>query len=216
MNRPLILLLLALGLLARGQAAPPTEPGPRLQLGEHDDAWRPLFATLASRGALVSRFIERRWFPVRRDPIVLEGELRLAPGLGLSLHYTKPEARTLIADPRGLVLRDAQGQSRELPADPRATALSGALGPILRFDRAELARVFALHGARDGADWRLDLVPLDATLARTLGRVTILGREFEVRRLEFRQSEKQRVEIEIVTTETGVIFTDAALKLYFR
>jgi hypothetical protein len=216
MNRLSAVLVFVLLAFASGRAAPPTEPGPRLVAGENDAAWRPLFTTLAGRGALVARFTERRWFPFRREPVVLDGELRLAPGLGLSLHYLRPEERTLIADERGLLLRDAAGRSRELPADPRAAALNAALGPILRFDLVELARQFALHGARDSADWRLDLVPLDATLEHALGRVTIFGRENEVRRLEFRQSEKQRVEIEIVSTETGVIFTGAVLQRYFR
>ncbi|MEY2882175.1 MAG: hypothetical protein RLZZ15_4555 [Verrucomicrobiota bacterium] len=216
MKRLLAPLALAALALANGRAAPPAEPGPPLLAVAADPAWQPLFAALAGRGALVSRVTERRWFPFRREPIVLDGELRLAPDHGLSLHYARPEERTLIADARGLVLRDAAGRDRELPADPRATALGAALGPILRFDHGELARLFTLHGARDGADWRLDLVPRDEALGRALGRVTIVGRDTEVRRLEIRQTEKQRVEIEITATDTGVIFTAAALRRYFR
>jgi hypothetical protein len=213
MTRLCSILLLLAGL---ARAAPPPEPGPVIVAGENDAAWRPLFTALANKGTIHSQFREHRWFPFRKQAVVLEGEMRLAPGRGLSLRYVKPEESLVIVDERGLLLRDATGAPRELPADPRAGAVNAALLPILRFDEAEFAKVFLLHAARDGGEWRLDFVPRDPALARTLGRIVLHGADEVVCRIEFRRSATQRVEILIGETATGVTFSEADLQRFFR
>lgn len=211
------LLFLGLALLAmRASAVPLSEAGPEIVAGHNDAAWEPLFAALANKGAIDSRFTERRWFPFRRKPVVVAGEMRLAPGHGLSLHYSQPEDRTVIVDDRGLAFRDAAGRLQAGPSDPRATAAIGALLPVLRFDRAELAKTFVLAAARDGDDWRLDFVPREAALARLLGRIVVFGAGDAVRRIELRHSAHQHIEIEIGETATHVQFATADLQRYFR
>jgi len=215
MNR--FVLALLLGLAAEPlPAAPPPNPGPLLVAGKNDAAWEPLFAALAGQGAVFSRFTERRWFPLRTQPVVVAGEMRLAPGRGLSLHYARPDDRTVIVDTHGLALRDAAGRTRDGPPDPRAGAAIGALLPVLRFDRAELAKTFALSAARDGADWRLDFAPQDPAVARTIGQIVVFGSGGAVQRIELRRSAHQRIEIEIGETATHVVFSAADLARYFR
>jgi hypothetical protein len=198
------------------RAGPPAEPGPVIVAGGNDAAWRPLFTALSNKGAIHSQFTEQRWFPFRKKAVVLEGEMRLAPGRGLSLRYLKPEESLVIVDERGLLLREASGAPRALPADPRAGAVNAALLPILRFDEAEFAKVFALHAARDGAEWRLDFVPRDPALARTIGRIVLQGADDVLCKIEFRRSVTQRVEILIGETATGVTFTEEDLQRFFR
>lgn len=208
------LALLALALAAG--AAEPSAPGPLLVPGRNDAAWQALFAKLAGEGAVRSSFTEERWFPFRRKPVVLHGEMRHAPGRGLSLHYTDPVDQVMIVDRRGLVLRDAHGRSRELPADPRAPRMDTVLLPVLRFDLPQLQRYFEIHAARSGADWRIDLDPRSRELARQLSTMTVLGTGDDIRRLEFRRSAHERVVVLIGRTERHVVFTPQELKRYFR
>jgi hypothetical protein len=214
MNRTLLVLLFAIAPGLRAEL--PTEPGPELILGENDAAWQPLFAALAAKGTVCSAFTEQRWFPFRKTPVVLEGEMRFSPTRGLSLRYVLPDERLMIADAKGLLLRDARGRSREVPADPRAPDVNAALLPVLRFDRAELAKTFHLFAVRSGEEWRLDFVPRSVELARTLGRITVIGVGDAVRRLEFRRSATQRVEILIGATQTSVTFTPEEERRFFR
>jgi hypothetical protein len=197
-------------------AAQPAEPGPVLVPGQTDAAWKTLFAHLTPRGTVLSRFTEYRTFPFRQQPVTLEGEMRLDPQHGLSLHYTSPEVRTVVIDRQGMIVRDADGRVRAMPADPRATALNAALLPILQFDEPEILRQFTIQAARDGDDWRLDFVPHDASLARTLGQLTTWGHGDALQRLEFRRSRNQRVDIVIESAERGVTFTAADFARYFR
>lgn len=197
-------------------AALPAEPGPILIAGQNDAGWTALFAKLATPGTVFSKFTESRWFPVRKQPVVLQGEMRLVPERGLSLHYPPPENRTLIVDAKGLLLRDEKGRNRELPSDARASAVASALLPVLKFDRVELEKSFELHGVRDGTAWRIDLVPRTPALLKTLGRISIAGDNQQVQRLEFRRSDKQRVEIVITESKSDATFSPEELKRFFR
>lgn len=197
-------------------AAVPPAPGPELVAGANDADWRPLFAALAAQGDVRSTFTEHRWFSVRKEPVTLHGELRHSAGRGLSLHYTQPEEQVLVVDAQGLLMRDAKGRTRTLAADPRAPRMDAALLPVLRFDLPALLRLFSLRAARDGDDWRLDFTPRTPELARSLSVLTVEGRGEVVSRLEFRRSAKQRVEVLIETTETGVTFSAEEMRRHFR
>jgi hypothetical protein len=211
----LLLILLCVALPLRG-AEPPGEPGPIIVPGESDAAWRPLFAALAAKGAVVSAFTERRWFPFREAPVVLKGEMRFSPARGLSLQYLEPEPRLVVADEKGLLLRDARGRTRAVPAGRSGVASVVAMLAVMRFDLTALARTFEVRAARAGGAWRLDFVPRAPEEARSLGRLVVTGEDEAVRRLEFRHSAKQRVEIVIGETRTGVAFGAEDERRFFR
>ncbi len=211
-----LLPVLALWFCAAARAAVPTAPGPELIIGENDAAWRPLFAALAAQGAVHSTFTEHRWFSVRKEPVVLQGELRHSADHGLSLRYMQPEEQVLVVDARGLLMRNAHGRTRTMAADPRSPRIDAALLPVLRFDLPALLQLFSLRAARDGDDWRLDFAPRTPALARTLSTLTVEGTGERVRRLEFRRSAKQRVEVLIGETRTGVTFSADEVKRFFR
>lgn len=212
---------LALGLAAALGAAPPDaafpdRPGPEIPAAGADAGFRDLFRALAARGAVLSGFKEYRWFPFRTAPVVLEGEMRFSRELGLSLHYRKPEERVVIADSGGLVLRDASGRSRAIKPGAGAPDIGATLLPILRFDEAELFRVFHVLGARSGGAWRVDFVPRSAEVLRWVGAVAVEGTGDTVARIEFHRSSTQRIEIRIESPAAGVAFGAADRKLYFR
>jgi hypothetical protein len=214
MRRLLVVLLWAVLPLAGFEPLPAS--GPIIASAGSDTVWQPLFAALATQGSIWSAFTEQRWFPIRKKPVSLKGEMRFSPSRGLSLQYREPEVRTIIADDKGLAMRDARGRTREAPPDPRATGPSAALLPIMRFDLRALAERFEVHGARDGAAWRLDFVPRDPGLLLTLGTVIVSGENTSVRRLEFFHSPKERVEIQIGEVKTGVTFTPEEEQRFFR
>lgn len=211
MRRSVFLLLLLCSAL---RAAPLPAAGPVME-GEPDAAWAALFERLAAPRPIFSVFVEQRWFGFRKTPVVLEGEMRMDPGHGLSLHYMKPEERIVVMDVKGVLIREQRG-TRELPSDPRAGGLERALLPALRFDLKEIRAGFVVHAARDGGDWRIDLEPRDAAVRRTLGNLVIAGSGMEVTRLEFQRSASQRVVIGIVTTQDPASFTPDVLQRFFR
>lgn len=182
----------------------------------HDPAWRELLAQLAPNKARESAFEERRYFPFRRDPVVLTGEIRIMPGRGLSLRYLTPEPRVLIADAKGLLMRDAAGRDRSFPDDPRAQAATAALVDILRFDLPELQQSFVLRGWRDGDAWSLTFAARDRALAAALGKLVLTGERGRLRKIEMIRSASQRIEILIGETREDAVFTADELARFFR
>ncbi len=190
---------MALAALGAAPGWSATDPGliaPANQLAAEEPGWRELGRRIAQRGDVRADFEERRFFAVRRDPIVLQGEVRVSATRGLSLHYTAPEVRTVIIDDAGMVVRGAGGQAAP-PPDPRAAAANSALRHILGFNFPALHENFELYGRRSGDHWSLALVPRDPGVQRVLGEIFVDGDAESVRRIELRRSARQHVDIVI-------------------
>jgi len=183
-----------------------------------DSSWRALFQTLASQGGIHSQFEELRFMPIRKRPIVLTGEMRLSPDRGLSLHYLTPEESCVMIDAGGIAVRDSKGRVHDIGSDPRARGATGTLLQVLRFDTTVLERDFIIYGARDGIAWRVVFEPKPEAAARdiSLGRIIVHGQEDAVLLIELRRSDRQRIEIHVGTTRTGLTFTPAELSAWFR
>ncbi len=219
-NRLLLLgFSLTLAALPLRAELPPSLIAPAYQLvpGQNDAAWQPLLAALKAKSPILATFKERRFFPFKKNPVVLTGEIRLDPALGLSLHYQVPEERILVVDDRGGFMRNGKGQRlHDLPDDPRAQAATRALLHVMRFELGELARDFSVYAARDGADWRFAFVPLPGPLANVLQPITVTGQDELVRTLEMKKSAAERVFIQIGETRTHVTFNSTELTRFFR
>jgi hypothetical protein len=177
--------------------------------------WRDLAEKFSRQPDITADFEERRVFPFRKEPVVLEGEVRVSRNHGLSLHYTAPEERTMILDDRGMLLRDAAG-AKAPPPDPRATAANEALLLVLRFDFAGLEKKFDLYGRREGDVWSLGLVARDATVRKAIGDIHVGGEGATVRRIELRRSAKQHIDIVIAAPRGTTAFSEEEVKRYFR
>ena len=207
MKRLLVLSLLCWALPFADAAAPAADPA-------HDPGWQDLFRRLAPSGDRQVSFTEERYFPFRREPIVLAGVVRLRPDRGLSLEYRAPEPRIVIVDAEGVLVREAGGQ-RAAPDDHRAQAATAALGAVLRFDPAELARDFELRGDRQpGGGWILVLTPRDPALAASLHSIAVRGSRDQLAQIELNAG--LRIEIILGPALDGVRFTAADLARYFR
>ena len=213
-----IVLFFAAMASAADSVPPAVGVGPETLLNDPagDPAWRELFTRLAPNKTRLSKFEERRFFPFRQEPVVLTGEIRIVPELGLSLRYLTPEPRVLIVDARGVLMRDEGGEERTPPADSRAQAATSALVRVLRFDLAALQRDFAVHGRREGQAWTLAFVPRDPAFAALLGTLSVSGEDTVLRSIAMVKSPTQRIEIRIRDTVEDVLFTADTLRRFFR
>ncbi len=192
------------------------DPGLALTGGLGDGPLGALIATIGNKGPIRASFTERRFFPIRKEPTVLSGIIRISQERGLSLAYTRPEPLILIADPWGLIMRDARGRDRQVPVGSREAGAIGSLLPIMGFDLSALAAHFDIRALGGPQDWRLEFRPKDPGAPNPLGTIIVDGAFTEVTRIEFRRSSNQRIEIEVHDTQTGVVFTPEEVRRYFR
>jgi hypothetical protein len=212
-------IFLSLCLLQPAFAALPADiaqPEYQLLPGKNDAAWQPLVDELRAKPPLKAQFEEHRFFPFKKGFTRLDGEIRLDPVRGLSLHYTAPENQLMVVDQQGGFMANAKGHRRELPDNPRARAATSALLHVLRFDLRTLADDFTIYAARDGSAWRFAFIPRPGDLAGVLNPITITGDHGLVRLIEMKKSARERVEIHIGQTDTGVTFTPDEIARYFR
>lgn len=178
--------------------------------------WDGILKQLQSKGNIAATFTENRYFPFKKIPVVLTGEIRLSREKGLSLHYLTPEDRLMVVDDHGVLFRLPSGRSREGPSDPRALSATDALVHVMRFDLAELSKQFATYAAGDAAQWYIAFDPKDEALSHTLSRLIVTGQGDQVRRIQMRKSAVQSVEILIADVRENVTFTPEELKRFFR
>ena len=188
---------------------------PAHRLAPGAPAWNDLVAAAAQQADATADFTERRYFPFKKEPVELAGEVRVSATRGLSLHYATPEERTVILDAQGMLIR-GPADEKALPADPRVRAANEALLHILRFDFAALEKDFEIYGARTGAAWTLVIVARSEEIRRSVGSITVAGEAAVVRRIELRQSAKQYVEILNAPPRPPAEFSAEELKRYFR
>lgn len=177
-------------------------------------AWRDVVAAFAQQPDIRGRFTEERFFPFRKEPVRVGGEVRVSRTKGLSLRYLAPEERIVIFDEAGSLVRDAAGQNA-LPKHPGERA-SGSLLHVLRLDFAALERDFEVYGQRDGAAWALALVPRAEAARRSMGTIHVAGEAAQVRAIELRRSAKQHIDIAIMDVQAPANFTTDEVKRYFR
>lgn len=178
-------------------------------------AWSDLVEAFAHHPDTTASFKELRFFPFKKEPVELHGEVHVSSSRGLSLHYITPEDRIVILDDEGVLIR-TDGDSKAPPADPRAAAANDALRNILRMDLAALATDFELYGERDSDTWALALVPRTPALRRSVGSIHVNGESTTIRRIEIRRTAKQAIEILIEPPSSRAPFTEGELKQFFR
>ncbi len=205
---------LAAGAVGRGrEAAPELLIDPAHRLAVEEGTWRDLTDALGRTPGIQADFVERRHFPFKREPVTLRGEVRVAPGSGLSLRYREPEERTVILDEGGVLVRGPDGGA--LPSDPRAAAANQALLRVLQLDLAALAQDFEIYGRRQGETWSLALVARTDALRRSVGRIFAAGEGVFVREIELRRTERQAIGISILAPHAAD-FSAEEMARFFR
>ncbi|HEY4245279.1 MAG TPA: glycosyltransferase [Lacunisphaera sp.] len=188
---------------------------PTHQISPNAPAWHDLAIAFAHKPDVTALFTEQRFFPFKKTPVELKGEVRVSASRGLSLHYTDPEKRTVILDEKGVLIRAPAGE-KAAPADPRAAAANEALLNLLRFDFTALEKDFELYGEQDAVKWTLVLVPRTDALRHSVGRITATGEGATIRHIEIRRTARQAIEIIIDRPQPPAPFTAGELKAFFR
>jgi hypothetical protein len=198
--------------VAPAAAAAPVDAPLRLD----DPAWWVILSGLVPSGDRQAPFTERRYFPFRREPVVLTGELRLSPTRGLSLEYLRPQRRLVIIDDRGLLLRSEDGDSRTVPSDERFQAAIRALVDLLCFNPANLQEAFVITGHHAGGTWSLNLVPRNPARTGGLSTLVMAGTGGRVDRIEMRWSASRRILISMGEATEVPAFPPAVTARCFR
>jgi hypothetical protein len=200
---------------APARAEPPAAP-PKLSPIDfsRDRAWADWAARMAAPKTVEAPFAESRYFAFRRKPVALKGEIRIAPGRGLSLDYETPQARCVIVDDRGVLLRDPEGQ-RAVPSNDSSQAMTESLLRIIRFDLPGLENEFQLRGWKADGDWELVLTPRQSG-AGGLKTIVISGHEEQLREIQLIHSGDERIQVLIGPPRRNAVFSEQELNRYFR
>ncbi len=210
-----VALMLLVCVVAHAAEAPASSDASLQTISASDPAWMNLAADFSKNPEVLADFSERRFFPFKKAPVELAGEVRVSATRGLSLHYTAPEERTVILDAQGVLIRAPVGEKAP-PPDPRATAANEALLHLLHFDFAALEHDFTLEGRRDSEKWTLALLPRTDALRHSVGKITATGEAATIRHIEIRRTAKQAIEITIAAPRPSAAFTPDEIRRFFR
>lgn len=177
-------------------------------------SWQTRAAEFAAPRNRVAPFVEIREVPLKKQPVVLDGVARLAPGRGLSLAYDDARSPLVIVDAQGLLLRYPDGRVRNPPAE--AAAAASLIHALLAFDLTLLARDYALSGEEqpDG-DWRLLLARRPGSEAPHR-ELEIAGNARRPTRLRLVRAERHVVTLDLGPPEAETAFTPEELARWFR
>ena len=213
---PLTLLLLVAPLAAQAGLF---DAENRIELPALRTQWDGLLGRLAATDWVRAPFTEKRYFSVRRMPVVLKGDLIVSREQGLSLHYDSAAITgwsCVIVDQAGLLLRDEHGKELIPPGDPRVANAQRILLNVLQLDLPPLAEAFEFRATGTAGDWQIGLLPRTADARRAATSVTLAGAGVNLQRIVLERTATQRVEIEIGTPEIGRAAVAAELQARFR
>jgi hypothetical protein len=146
--------------------------------------------SLSARRHGETSFVEHQFLSLLKKPVESSGELV----------YDAPdrlEKRTLEPRPEDLVLKGEEltvvrgGRSRvvDLKVYPAALPFVESIRATLAGDRAALERVFKVRFSGAAEHWTLDLVPLEASVAKSVAEVRIEGAGVDLLEVEIRQAD---------------------------
>jgi outer membrane lipoprotein-sorting protein len=152
-----------------------------------------LMELLHARTHARSSFIEQQFLHQLKRPLESSGELIYEAPDRLEKHTLEPRPEALVV--AGDVLTLERGTHRRvlnLRDFPQVSPFVTAIRATLAGDRSALERVFHVDFDGDLPRWTLTLVPLDASLAQSIAKISIVGAEADLRRVEITQPDGDR------------------------
>jgi len=159
-----------------------------------------LMRTLASVQTASATFVETRYSPLLKSPLVSHGSLSYRRPDQLEKLVVSPQKERLALRGDRLTIDTAAAASREIDVGA-APAGIGALIEAVRATRAgdlaDLERNFVVEvtGTRD--DWRLRLKPRTADVARYISAVSVWGSGARLQRIEVWEASGDRTVTEV-------------------
>jgi hypothetical protein len=164
-------------------------------------------------GALAERkhghvsFTEKKFIAMLDKPVESSGELLYDAPDRLEKKTLKPKPEDLVL--AGGVVSAQRGKHHytlDLKQYPQVLPFIESIRATLAGDRAALERVFKVDFGGDFEHWTLDLVPLDAKLAKTVEGIHIEGEKDFIHAVEIREADGDRS----LMTISAAVGTDVA------
>jgi hypothetical protein len=164
-------------------------------------------------GALAERkhghvsFTEKKFIAMLDKPVESSGELLYDAPDRLEKKTLKPKPEDLVL--AGGVVSAQRGKHHytlDLKQYPQVLPFIESIRATLAGDRAALERVFKVDFGGDFEHWTLDLVPLDAKLAKTVEGIHIEGEKDFIHTVEIREADGDRS----LMTISAAVGTDVA------
>ncbi|MGA7537648.1 MAG: LolA-related protein [Steroidobacteraceae bacterium] len=152
-----------------------------------------VMALLAQRQHGQVRYVEEDYFKILDEPVRSSGVLVYDAPDHLEKKTLAPKVESLILDGERLTVRRGDRAYRlDLSAYPQLAPFIDSIRDTLAGNEPALERVFKVTFTGALAQWKLELVPRDAKVARKVRRVRILGAGAEIRSVEIFQSDGDR------------------------
>jgi hypothetical protein len=149
-----------------------------------------LFAALSRSPGLFARFHEEKQIALLVAPVKNEGTIHFNRKLGLARHTLAPQRQSVLLSSGALTLWDGQKtETISLKSSAPLRALAEAFSLMLAADRAGLERNFKLtFEPKDGGEWKLTLVPLNADLKNLILGIDVSGVSITPKLLRVREA----------------------------
>jgi outer membrane lipoprotein-sorting protein len=184
----------AFGLVAAGLFAGPAS-AQTLDLAQ-------LLTALAGVASSTATFEETRTVAALTTPIVRRGTLRYVRPDRLEMIVASPAPERIEINGEQLTLESGSGTKRvRLSEFPAAAAWVESVRATLAGDHPALGRYFHVRATGRMAAWTLELTPLDNELAGFVSRITIVGREARLTRIEIDERGGDRSVMAIAATD---------------
>lgn len=152
-----------------------------------------LMALFAGKTAGEARFVERKYLAVLDQPVESSGILRYRAPDHLERETVEPRRESLIVDGDTLTLeRGDQRHVVRLSDYPQVAPFVDSIRATLAGDRKALEQAYALYLSGTLQGWKLALLPKDPQMAAAVLRITLSGREGELREVEILQADGDR------------------------
>jgi hypothetical protein len=149
-----------------------------------------LMSALAQRQHGHVTFVEQKFIAILDRPVESSGELFYDAPNRLEKRTLKPKPASLVL--QGGVMTARRGHHQyvlDLQQYPQVVPFIESIRATLAGDRAALERVFKLAFKGDFERWQLELVPLDAQLARTVKQIRIQGERDAIHSVEIKEAD---------------------------
>ena len=161
-----------------------------------------LMALLAQRKHGHVSFVEEHFLAVLDRPVESSGELLYDAPDRLEKRTLKPKPETLVLE-HGVITahRGRHTYVLNLSDYPQIVPLIDSIRATLAGDRAALERIFKVRLDGGLEQWKLVLVPSDATVARSVKEIRIEGARDAIHSVEIQQADGDRSLLTIGTEQ---------------
>jgi hypothetical protein len=152
-----------------------------------------LMSLLAQRKQGHVTFVEEHFLSVLDRPVESSGELLYEAPDRLEKRTLKPKPATLVLE-HGVITahRGRHTYVLNLSDYPQIVPLIDSIRATLAGDRASLERIFKVRLDGSLAQWKLLLIPSDATVARSIQEIRIEGTRDVIHSVEIHQADGDR------------------------